>query len=191
MLSITGGEFKGRVVKTPSRKMTRHTPSLARRALFDAIDPREAVFLDLFSGSGIMSLEAISRGAAKAICVEVSKTACAAIRANRSAFCLDNDTLTVICADFRRAIGMLAREYSSFDLVFADPPFERGFLSDVVAHLGQYAQSFLLSSIVIEVSPDLLEEVEEAVSKTSFSVVSIRTYSGVKLVFLEVSTDES
>ncbi len=191
MLSITGGEFKGRVVRTPSRKMTRHTPSLARRALFDAIDPREAVFLDLFSGSGIMSLEAISRGAAKAICVEVSKTACAGIRTNRSAFGLDNDTLTVICADFRRAIGMLSREYSSFDLVFADPPFERGFLSDVVAHLGQYVQSFLLSSIVIEVSPDLLEEVEEAVRKSNFSVVSIRTYSGVKLVFLEVSTDES
>jgi 16S rRNA (guanine966-N2)-methyltransferase len=64
-LKILGGEFGGRLLKAPKGTQTRPTTSMVRKAVFDILQPiiQDAVFLDLFSGSGAMGIEALSRGA--------------------------------------------------------------------------------------------------------------------------------
>ncbi|RAM58927.1 hypothetical protein DS65_02340, partial [Mesotoga sp. SC_4PWL113PWK15] len=79
MLVITGGKWARRSIKTPPRRSTRYTPQSARKALFDIVDVSSKTFLDLFSGSGIISFEALSRGAIDVTSVDSSKKACQSI----------------------------------------------------------------------------------------------------------------
>ena len=79
-LRVTGGTLRGRRVPVPAGEV-RPTSERARQAYFNIVSDRiaGARFLDLFAGSGIFSLEALSRGAAAAIAVEQSQRQCAAI----------------------------------------------------------------------------------------------------------------
>jgi len=120
-LRITAGALKGRKVAVPPTS-TRPTSSKARQAFFDILGPRihGAVFLDLFSGSGIFSLEAISRGAAAAIAIDRSPRAIRQIRSMATDW---NLPITPLLSD---VIEGLARPlaFASVDVVYADPPYD-------------------------------------------------------------------
>lgn len=125
-LKITGGEFRGRPVKTPPTFKTRPTQAKLREALFSSIQAHlpDAHVLDLFAGSGALSWEALSRGAADAILVENDRQALRVIRENIEYFGL-GDRVQLIAQSFERAYSQLLSR--SFDLVLADPPYRRGF----------------------------------------------------------------
>lgn len=117
---ISGGDFRGRRVPLPRGHELRPTSDRARQAYFNIV--REeldgAVFLDLFAGTGIFSFEALSRGAAAATAVELSRKASDQIRASASEL---GAQLDVVTGDvFAVVPRMRAREYS---LVYADPPY--------------------------------------------------------------------
>jgi 16S rRNA (guanine(966)-N(2))-methyltransferase RsmD len=83
-----------------------------------------ARFLDLFAGTGAVSFEALSRGAAASVLVERHRNATKIIEANRSALCSDRTRLRLIQRPAHRAVAELARRGEVFDLAWADPPFE-------------------------------------------------------------------
>jgi len=83
-----------------------------------------ARFLDLFAGTGAVSFEALSRGAATSTLVERHRNATKIIEANRSALCNDRTRLRLIRRPAHRAVAELARQGEVFDLAWADPPFE-------------------------------------------------------------------
>lgn len=113
---IIGGSAKGRELLTPASG-TRPSPSRLREALFDilAFEPRGR-FLDLFSGSGAVGLEAASRGWS-AVCVELAGPASEVIRRNAAALGLD---ATVVRGD---AVAYATEHVAEFDVVFAAPPY--------------------------------------------------------------------
>lgn len=113
---ILGGSARGRELETP-RQGTRPSPSRLREALFDvlAFEPRGR-FLDLYSGSGAIGLEAASRGW-QATCVELSRDAAAVIRRNAARLKLP---ATVATTD---ALKFAAAHPASFDILFAAPPY--------------------------------------------------------------------
>lgn len=111
---ILGGQAKGRELDTP-RSGTRPTPAKLREAIFNSLQFRSGRFLDLFSGSGAMGLEAASRGW-EATSVELARPAAEVIRRNARRLGLD---LTVINGDAIR----FAQENGGFDIVFASPPY--------------------------------------------------------------------
>jgi len=189
MLTITGGKFKGRQVRTLSSHKTRYTPALARRAFFDMIDVTGCTFLDLFGGSGVMSFEALSRQASFALSVEVSRSACSVIRKNRDSLGIVPDEMRIICADFRRALKSFATSSQSFDVIFADPPFEEGFFSDLIKNLGRSTNHLQDSLIVIETSAEYLAELTSCLEPSDFVLSGNKSYSGVNLLFLEVRRD--
>ena len=189
MLTITGGKFKGRQVRTLSSHKTRYTPALARRAFFDMIDVTGCTFLDLFAGSGVMSFEALSRQASFALSVEVSRSACSVIRKNRDSLGIVPDEMRIICTDFRRALKSFATSSQSFDVIFADPPFEEGFFSDLIKNLGRSTNHLQDSLIVIETSAEYLAELTSCLEPSDFVLSGNKSYSGVNLLFLEVRRD--
>ena len=189
MLTITGGKFKGRQVRTLSSHKTRYTPALARRAFFDMIDVTGCTFLDLFAGSGVMSFEALSRQASFALSVEVSRSACSVIRKNRDSLGIVPDEMRIICTDFRRALKSFATSSQSFDVIFADPPFEKGFFSDLIKNLGKSTDHLQDSLIVIETSAEYLAELTSCLEPSDFVLSGNKSYSGVNLLFLEVRRD--
>lgn len=116
---ILGGSARGRQLETP-RSGTRPTPAKLREAVFNSLQFTSGSFLDLFSGSGAMGLEAASRGW-QATSVELSRSAAQIIRSNARRLELD---LKVVTGD---AIGF-AQAHTGFDVVFASPPYtEPGF----------------------------------------------------------------
>lgn len=113
---IVGGSARGRELETP-KKGTRPSPSRLREALFDvlAFEPRGR-FLDLFSGSGAIGLEAASRGW-EATMVDLAAEACAVMRRNAARLDLP---VTVVKDD---AVRYASSRPAAFDVVFAAPPY--------------------------------------------------------------------
>jgi 16S rRNA (guanine(966)-N(2))-methyltransferase RsmD len=121
-MRVIGGEFGSRRLKTPTGLATRPTPDRLREAVFNVIAPRLAgtVFLDAYAGSGAMGIEALSRGARKAIFIEKNHAAVRIIRENLAALGIE-DRASVIHA---QAAPQISR-YDA-DIVFLDPPYELG-----------------------------------------------------------------
>lgn len=118
-LRITAGTLRGRRIPVPKNDV-RPTSERARQAFFDIIGERigGARFLDLFAGSGIFSLEAVSRGAKESVAVDASRQHVAAIE--KAARELDV-SVRAVAADAFAGIKRLRGEV--FDVIYADPPY--------------------------------------------------------------------
>jgi 16S rRNA (guanine966-N2)-methyltransferase len=117
---IIAGSRKGARIFAPKGRDTRPTSDRVREAAFNLIGPVDgAAVLDLYAGSGAMGLEALSRDAASAVCVESDRDACRAIQRNLAKLGLQG--AEVVCRDVLR---FLAAEGRRFDLIVVDPPYE-------------------------------------------------------------------
>jgi 16S rRNA (guanine966-N2)-methyltransferase len=119
---VVGGEFGGRRLAVPKDSRVRPTADRVREAWMSILgeELRDARVLDLFAGSGALGLEALSRGAAAAMFVELNSASLEALRANIAALGV-GERATVHRGDaLRFAAGLAA---GSFDVAFADPPY--------------------------------------------------------------------
>jgi 16S rRNA (guanine966-N2)-methyltransferase len=126
-MRITGGTLRSRALRAPRGQATRPTSDRVREALFGILGSAGAVagarVLDLYSGTGALALEALSRGAAVAVLVESSREALAAVRANVASLGLEGCARVLPCdaREAARRLPLLPAE--PFDLVLADPPW--------------------------------------------------------------------
>ncbi|WP_119272635.1 16S rRNA (guanine(966)-N(2))-methyltransferase RsmD [Taklimakanibacter deserti] len=173
-MRIVGGKFKGHGLQGPKRQATRPTSDRVREAIFNILAHgiqdftiEGARVLDLFAGTGAMGLEALSRGARFCQFVDDSAEARGIIRRNA-------DALGVIgqCKIWRRDAARLgpAAPQPGFDLVFADPPYNKGLGTKALASLveGQWLNNGAI--VVIEeaeraelASPPELAEIDRRV----------------------------
>lgn len=119
-LRIIGGTHRGRIVRFADAPGLRPTPDRVRETLFNWLgqDLSGRATLEPYAGSGVLSLEALSRGAACAVAIDRNAALVRNLRDNASALSLD--TLETLCGD---ALALLARETRRFDVIFLDPPF--------------------------------------------------------------------
>ena len=124
-MRIIGGDARGRTIVAPAGAKTRPTQDYVRESLFNIIrwDVEDARVLDLFAGTGALSLEALSRGARSAVLVDMDRAAGAAIRKNMETSRL-SEKCRLIPRDYHAAMDVLAAEGARFDLVFIDPPYK-------------------------------------------------------------------
>lgn len=135
-MRIIAGEARGRVIEAPSGLHTRPTLDRVRENLFNMIQgeiPGSRV-LDLFAGSGALSLEALSRGASYAVLGDIDRNACEVQRRNISLLRYENRT-SQFRSDWRSTLQQLEREHESFDVVFLDPPYSMMDLRNVFVSL--------------------------------------------------------
>jgi 16S rRNA (guanine966-N2)-methyltransferase len=120
-LRIVGGEARGRRLRAVPGESTRPTSDRVRQSLFDLLGQRMdgLAVLDLYAGTGAMALEALSRGAARAVLVESDARACGVIHGNVADLRFE-DRCQVIRDDLP---GAFQRLHAKFDLVFSDPPY--------------------------------------------------------------------
>lgn len=124
-MRIIGGKSGGRRLKVPKGYDVRPTPDLVKQAIFNSLGPRVegAHLLELFGGSGALSLESLSRGAATAVIVEKSNRTARMIRENFEALHLQPGQLELRNQDAFVAIAQMGQNGRQFDLIFADPPY--------------------------------------------------------------------
>ena len=123
-IRITGGLMRGRNVPSPETSKTRPTASRTREALFNILQGVEGFrMLDLFAGTGIMGIEALSRGAAHVVAVEMAHSQARLVYQAYKALSLDKQiTLYEKNALTLDKESLCAEE--GFDLIYADPPFK-------------------------------------------------------------------
>jgi len=137
-IRITGGKHKGRRIAVSRDGRTRYTSAKVRQAVFDLVgDVAGLHVLDLFAGAGSFTVEALSRGAAAVTAVEKEARTAALLRANLRALALDKDC-HVVNMDVRYAVPMLHKQEKRFDLIFADPPYEMGYVAASLELLETY-----------------------------------------------------
>ncbi|MGJ8455652.1 16S rRNA (guanine(966)-N(2))-methyltransferase RsmD [Pseudothermotoga sp. U03pept] len=171
-MKITGGIFKGRELKSVPDRRTRYTTSLVRQAIFSMIEVAGASFLELFCGSAVVSLEALSRGANFAVAVDISRKAVKTASENSK---LLQANLKIVNADFER---FLKASDESFDFVFADPPYDLGFVQRLLDLLSERPE---IGKIII---------VEKAVAEgfvlpVTFTLAKTKRYGDTEIVLLE------
>ena len=123
-MRITGGHAARRILKVPRGLDVRPTPDLVKQAVFNSLGARVegARVLELFAGSGALSLECLSRGAASVLCIEKSHRHAEFIRSNAVAAGFDG-VLETRTQDVFPVMAQLAESGRQFDLILADPPY--------------------------------------------------------------------
>lgn len=121
-MRIIGGSLKGRVIDLPPRYSARPTTDFAKEALFNILDNEydfaDLKVLDLFGGTGAISYEFASRGAARVYCVEMSRDNALFIRREAARLGLD-----AVVAVHQNVFDFLPICKERFDIIFADPPY--------------------------------------------------------------------
>ncbi len=123
MLRIIGGLYKHRLINQPSLETTRCTKDIAKEGLFNSLgDITNKSFLDLFSGSGAIGIEAFSRGAKPVVLNEIDREAKRTIMRNLMG--LGITEIDVYGLDALKCIDELSKKEMVFDIVFLDPPYK-------------------------------------------------------------------
>ena len=147
-MRITGGRLKG-VCLTPLKGLRiRPTSEKVREAIFNLVgqDITEFRILDLFAGTGILGIEALSRGAGYSVFIDKSIHAMRIIRKNVQMLHLDGLSL-LIKKDLRKGLPEMEGQ---FHLVFVDPPYGRGLIRPVMESLGTERYLADISWVVVE-----------------------------------------
>ncbi|GBD04048.1 Ribosomal RNA small subunit methyltransferase D [bacterium HR19] len=140
-IRITGGEFRGRIIRFPDEISLRPLTSFIRKAVFDSIDVEGAEILDLFAGSGSFGIEALSRGAKRVVFVEKSKKLSDAILKNLHA--LGIKSCKVVNQDVMSFLkSRSGRE--KYDIVFCDPPFSMNFDKDFFPLVKNFTRKYFI-----------------------------------------------
>ena len=124
-MRIIGGVAGGIILKAPKGLDVRPTPDLVRQALFNSLAARVegARVLELFGGTGALSIECVSRGATEALCIELSPKHARYIEQNYALTKLEAQRYRVRVQDVFTAVPQLATAAERFDLILADPPY--------------------------------------------------------------------
>ncbi len=128
-MRITGGEARGRLVPSPVGLAVRPTASKIRQAFFNILQAKvgQCDFLDVFSGTGLMGLEALSRGAHSLVSVDADRRM---VKSLEESLKLLGFEAEVIAGDYRHILSTLPP--LKFDIIFADPPYKTNYPVGVV-----------------------------------------------------------
>jgi len=134
-MRITGGEARGRLVESPDGLSVRPTASKIRQAIFNILAKHvgQARFLDVFAGTGLIGIEAMSRGAASLVAIEQNRQMVKAIEQSLKTLGYEGE---VICADYQRALSTLPP--AQFDIIYVDPPYKTNFPTQAVEAVERY-----------------------------------------------------
>ena len=170
-MRVIAGAAKGHNLQTIEGLATRPTTDRIKETLFNiiAFDLPEASFLDLFSGSGAIGIEALSRGAAEAVFVENAAECQKVIQANLMHTKLQGRA-RLLQTDVLFALDRLAAEGKKFDIIFMDPPYEAGLYTSVLENGLLKAEGYLIaegSSQIALTIPKGMKILREKVYKTT------------------------
>lgn len=182
-MRVIAGKARRLLLKTIEGQDTRPTTDRIKETLFNILNPEllDCSFLDLFAGSGGIGIEALSRGAKKAVFVEMNKKAAECIRLNLQTTKLENEAVVMNC-DVLTALKRLEERRELFDFVFMDPPYGKELERAVLSCLS--ASSLITEDTVIIVEAGLDTDFSELESE-GFECTREKLYKTNKHVFIK------
>ncbi len=183
-MRVIAGKARRLPLIAPEGKDTRPTTDRIKETLFNIIqdDVPGSVFLDLFSGSGAIGIEALSRGAKQAFLVEFGREPLRCSQANLEKTRLTEQAV-VLPVEVTYGITKLERMGQVFDIVYADAPYQKRFeakIADLLMHSGIVKQDTL---VILE---SALDTPVDYVDENFYEIQKIKEYKTNKHVFLRV-----
>lgn len=181
-LRIITGTLKGKKLFSVRDRSIRPTADRLRESIFNILSHRvwEAVVLDLFSGTGAMGIEALSRGALSAIFVDSQKEALSVLKRNIE-LCRLNRKARIVKWNIRQNLNCIKSNQPEFDLVFLDPPYNKNLIKPSLYNLEQSKSLKEDTCIVVEHS--LLEPIPTDL--IAFDLSDQRRYGKTLVSFLK------
>ena len=180
-MRVIAGKARRLNLKTVPGMDTRPTTDRIKETLFNILQPEllDCHFLDLFSGSGAIGIEALSRGAARAVFVEKNPKACTCIRENLT-FTKLADSGKLLSMDVLQALRSLEGG-ESFDCIFMDPPYRQDLEQQVLAYL---ADSSLVDEHTLIIVEADLDTDFDYLDSMGFAQLRSKEYKTNKHVFI-------
>ena len=180
-MRVVAGEYGGRRLKAVPGMKTRPTTDKVKEAMFNIIGPylEGGQVLDLFAGSGGLSIEAVSRGADHATLVDRQYQAIKTIHENLSVT-KEEDKFTVLKGDAYKMLNKLAKQEQGFDYVFLDPPYKKQQILELMEQLKKLGLLNTDALIICETDKvaDLPEELAdfELIKKADYGITELTFY---------------
>lgn len=186
-MRIIAGNLKGRKLSPVKGLNTRPTADRVREALFNILGrrPVDAVVLDLFAGTGALGIEALSRGARRAVFVDCTASALSVLHRNIESCRLQSLT-RIIKWDITRDLNCLAGVADPFDLVFLDPPYHRAMIQASLVNLLRAGCLAAEALVVVEHDPREVFDPPAA----GLACIDQRSYGKTRIAFLTSGPDK-
>jgi 16S rRNA (guanine966-N2)-methyltransferase len=179
-MRITGGLTRGRKIYAPKSDKIRVTSDRVRESVFDILPSMEGtLFLDIFAGTGSVGIEALSRGSAGATFIEKETLHTRTLEKNLK-LCGFEKSCELIVSSAEKGILILSGRRRRFDIVFADPPYDRGLAVETLVLLGKSDLISREGVLVIEHSFR-----EDIVDGNEFVLTDQRRYGDTAISFLK------
>ena len=172
-MNITAGKYKGQKIIAPDENITRPTLSKVRMSVFNTLQAminfEGSSFLDMYAGSGIMGLEALSRGFSTIVSVEKNKKVYGIIKSNFKKYEKDNN-IKLLLGDSLKVCTKLNQK---FDVIYIDPPYFSGIYEDSLNAIKNICNNIII-----------LEHVTE-IDLTDFEIIKQKKYGDKFITFLQ------
>lgn len=180
-MRIISGKARGTKLYTLDGINTRPTLDRVKESLFNIIQEKllDAIVLDLFSGSGALGLESISRGANKAILCDNNINSIDIIKKN-TIKCHFEQKVKIICKDYKKCLNTINEK---IDIIFIDPPYDKNIAVNAIKMI--LDNDLLKEDGLIVLETDEEErEIEQLNNIKNINIQDLRRYGRVKLIFL-------
>lgn len=180
-MRVISGEYRGRRLKSLNGDNTRPTTDKVKESIYNMIGPYfdGGVVLDLYSGSGSLAIEAVSRGMDLAICIEKNYGALKIIRENIT-MTKEPEKFVVLKNDANQVLNQLSEEQYCFDLVLLDPPYAKQAIAEQILQLQELDLLTPFAQIVCETDKEvyLPEQLGDFCKKrqTTYGITQITIY---------------
>ena len=180
-MRIIGGKARGTKLYTLEGETTRPTLDRVKESIFNIIqgELEDAIFLDLFAGSGAIGLEAISRGAKKTILCDKSKEAIGIIKKNIEKT-HSHQRVELYNTDFKEALSKIKEKV---DLIYIDPPYETNFIQKSLEIIQDSQIIKDTTKIILETDEE--ERILKQIENLKFEIIDKRKYGIAHIIFLK------
>lgn len=180
-MHITGGKFNSRKLISPKGENVRPTLAKTRAAIFDVLqqflDFEGKIFLDMFAGSGIMGLEAVSRGFKKSIAIEKDKKTFLNIKANYELLGINPEVI------WGNSLKKLITINQKFDVIYVDPPYHKKLYNPALVSIIAFDVMAKNGIIIVEHPED------EDINFCGFAIIKQKKYSNKLITYLKKVTE--
>ena len=134
-MRVIAGKYRSIKLNAVDGMNTRPTTDKIKENLFNMIDCYDCKVLDLFGGTGGLGIEALSRGASHVTFIDGSNNAIKVIKSNIEKCKINSTEYSLFRNDFKRALKIFGKKDEKFDIIFLDPPYDKGLIDDALNNI--------------------------------------------------------
>lgn len=182
-MRVISGTARGKKLVSLEGLKTRPTLDRVKESLFNILqfDIKNAQILDLFSGSGALAIESLSRGAEKAVLCDFSSEAVKVININLEDTRLKSKA-EVLNKDYLETLNKLKKRSEKFDIIFLDPPYKTDYILKSIERILEY--NLLQENGIIIAETDDKNKIEEIKNMEGIEIYDDRKYGIVHIIFI-------